>query len=258
MIRPLRFTAAALLAAAAAAPSALSAQSVSAVDGTLYNTSLVSNFQTTGFLMRGMSVNVCMSGGFGCRDYVWGNLSGSYSGVYDSGDFRIRVGDNEDTFNGDWRFDLYGNRDLRSVTFSGLSGNVMFDRTEPSPGTPGSADGLDGDVRNACFSVPGPNNDNCVDFGGATVEYRNKVALNGTFYDDLYESVHIDFTGSVLSGRDRNGGLDDDYSEFYLWMDTDNAAISIDPFVVPEPSSFALIGVGLFGLGAAARRRKNS
>jgi hypothetical protein len=225
---------------------AAQAQSVGAVTGTPYNTTSV-DASANGFDARGMGVRVCF--GMVCSDHTWGNLAGAYSGVQTS-DFRIRVGDSEDTYNGDWRFDLYGSRNLSSVTFSGFNGNTVFDRTFPSTGTPGSSIGRDADLRNTCFVRIGPND--CVDFGSGYVEYRNAVSLMGTTYGDLYETVFIDFSNVSLTGPSASGGLDNSYSEFYLWMDTDNARLTR----VPEPGSFGLVAAGLLGLVGIVRRRR--
>jgi hypothetical protein len=239
---------AAVVAATAVTP--LAAQNVSAVPGTPYNTTAV-DASATGSSMAGMEVYVCLT--TGCNTYTWGSLSPNYYGVQ-SNEFRIRVGNNEDTYPGDWRFDLYQDADLKSVTFSGFGGNTVFDRTRPSPGTPGSDVGNDGNLIDRCFGFLASNG--CVSFDNNIVEYRNAVSLNGTTYGDLYESVFIDFTNVALYNGWRrsnaNGGLDESYSEFYLRMDSDNARLT----AVPEPATLALVLPGLAALGVAARRRR--
>lgn len=222
------------------------AQIVTSANGTPYNTSGVESF-STGRNARGMNVYVCLS--TGCNNYTWGNLTGSYSGVQ-TDDFRIRLGDNEDTFDGDWRFDLYSNANLESVTFSGFASDIVFDRTEPSFGTPGSSLGRDGDLINTCpfFYLGG----DCASFNNTTVEYRNIVSLDGVTYGDLFESVFIDFSNVTLRGRSSQGGFDEDYSAFYMRLDTDNASLAR----VPEPGSLGLVAAGLLGLAGVVRRRR--
>ena len=242
------------------------AQVVTAPPGpVVFNTNQVFDFSTRGQDMNGMSVIVCLSS-VGCQNKSWGALDASYNGVQDAGLYRIRVGRTEDTYSGDWRFDLWSGNDLQSVTFSGFLGNTIFDRTLPNPGTPGSSDGLDGDLRNQCVAYYSSNN--CVDFGTGSVQYRNRVSLNSMLYGDIFETVFIDFTKVSLTGPDANGGLDNDFTTeclnrtgddcraegFYLLMDTDNARLS----TVPEPSTYALMGAGLLGIFGVARRRNRN
>jgi hypothetical protein len=246
--------AAAVLGAAVVTP--LAAQNVSAIAGTPYNTTSV-NAASNGSSMTGMKVDVCLN--TGCSSHTWGFLSsnllaGGFYGIQ-TPNVRIRVGGNLDTYIpllGDWRFDLFNTAVLQTVTFSGVDGNTVFDRTAPSPGTPGSDVGRDGDLRNRCFGFLASGG--CVNFDNASVQYRNQVALNNTVYGDLYESVFIDFTNVTLTGARAAGGLDESYAEFYLNLDSDNAAL----VEVPEPTSFALVLPGLVALGVAVRRRKRA
>jgi hypothetical protein len=253
------------IAAFLAVSGTMQAQTVTAINGTPYNTTTISDYSTTGADMNNMQVIVCLSS-IGCQTRSWGALDANYNGVQDNGLYRIRVGRTEDTFSGDWRFDLWSENDLQSVTFSGRFGNTVFDRTNPNPGTPGSSDGRDGDLLDQCVAYYSQNN--CVNFNSAGIQYRNRVSLNGVFYGDLYESVHLDFANVTLSGPDAGGGFDTDFTTdcrlrvgdncraegFFLRMDTDNARLS----TVPEPSTYALMAAGLAAITAVSRRRRRA
>jgi hypothetical protein len=248
----------------ATATSAVEAQTVTSVNGTSYTTSSIDE-STTGSDMTGMKVHVCLSNS--CYDKTWANLGGSYYGVEETGMFRIRVGHNEDTYNGDWRFDLFSSNDLVTVTMNGFAGNTIFDRTYPNTGTPGSSHGRDADLLNQC--VADGYSQNCVNFNNSTVQYSNRVGLNNTFYGDEFEQVKFSFANVSLSGPDASGGFDQDFTQactgrngsncspvgFYLHMDTDNASLRT---TVPEPSTYVLMFAGLGLVGVASRRKRRT
>lgn len=245
------------------------AQQVAAADGTYYNTSAISHW-TSGSEMTNMEVVVCRTSG--CVNKLWGDLSNGAFGVQEAGSFRLSVGANTDTYLGTWRFDMWGSADLKSIQFNGRGGNTIFDRSLPFFGSPGSSLGLDAFALNQC--VARTNGINCVNFHNTQVTYSNKVSVNNVFYGDEYESVLFDFANVGLSGPDAFDGFDSDFTTrcttrrqqttcsdvgFNFFLDSDNAtldALVTETSVVPEPSTYALMSIGLMLVGGAARRRR--
>ncbi|MEI7984548.1 MAG: PEP-CTERM sorting domain-containing protein [Armatimonadota bacterium] len=91
------------------------------------------------------------------------------------------------------------------------------------------------------------------------------TSVNGITNDDVSAGLSTMATGSPLTvGSSTNGWFRDvnnngviDQAEGRIFTGVDsNLAIAIDATAVPEPASFAVIGLGLIGL--VARRRKSS
>ena len=132
---------------------------------------------------------------------------------------------------------------------------------------------MDGQVANQCVSRL--NGTNCANFDNMSVVYSNRVSVNNTFHGDEFESVLFDFTGVKLTGPDKFDGFDSDYTTkctqprrqsatctdvgFDFYLDSDNAVLDspvTGTSVVPEPSTYALMSVGLLLIGGAAKRRR--
>jgi hypothetical protein len=147
-----------------------------------------------------------------------------------------------DTYDNNWELFVEDPLLLTSLVINGVPGNVVFDRTEPSPGTFGSDVGL-------TFAGPGGS-----PVTGVTGTYSNLVALSSpptAPAGDLYTTLTLTFPGFT---NGFNGNV------FYR-ADTDKANTPLitdttPPTGTPEPSAvLGLLALGLVGrrLGSKAR-----
>jgi len=118
---------------------------------------------------------------------------------------------------------------LQSITLDGSAAGILFDRSLPNPGTPGSGPGAD-----IAF---GP-----LFQGGAdaiVVTYSGAVSLNGNPpVNDLYSKLTIDFSALPLGGLIPQG--------FAFTQDSDLGVLTPEP-----PSSLFLLAT--FALGYLVR-----
>lgn len=222
------------LCATVALPAVAVAQTVTATPGTQHVVRGAIEEAARGSSMTGMRLtasfddNTTLTG-------TWGFLSTDFFGAFygvELGDrLRVRHRDTDTFFPPYWNVRQLGGARVTSLTFDGAPGNTVFDRSFGflglGEGTPGSSLGTD---FFAAF------------LGGTTARYTNVVSVAPSApAGDLYATLTVDFANPLP----RAGAT--------FLLDTDRVEGRIG--VVPEPSTYALMGTGLAGLLVAARRR---
>ena len=234
---------------------------INADPGTLYTTTALSSFQTSGADMAGMQVRAVIAG----QSYsgVWTQQDGGLLGGFADGGYVVwdtTGGDpslaiegqffgTSDTFFDQWLLNVSaGDTPLQDLYFFGAPGRTVFDRTNPSTGTPGSDQGMD--FSGFC-TVSGGNCSTSTPGGNIVATYSDLLRIGSAApVGDLYVSLHLDFKGVTGGGLAAN--------DYRFSLDTDNAAVGavITPVNVPEPGSVALLGVAaLFAMSRRLRRR---
>ncbi len=233
--------------ALSATPASAQPVTITATNGTLFTTTAMSAFTTLGSDMAGMLVTATFidttSQTLTWTDVVAGTGGVTSSNFAGAGTFWRVWCQGDSSGSGNWF--IYNNTGLgmTSLVFNGVPGRTTFDRTLPTPGTPGSATGAD-------FAIT------LVNPGGAvpvSAQYTNILRLGTNApVGDEYTMLRLTFTGA--------GGIPGANKTVRFTQDTDNAASAIVTVQTgaPEPGSLALAGLLLPILGGvvANRRRK--
>jgi hypothetical protein len=232
---------ASLLVGLALASPSLTAQTVTSTPGTLYTTNGPINDDVLVSQMGGVSVRAYWGNTF--QDYTIGSLGLGFWGVNDNRLTFSGFG-TTDTFFNYWSINNKSTSNLTRLVFDGGSSRILFDRGTGNVGTPGSNIGFDAQACQTVVLI-------CLigDQWNSQVTYTNQVALNPNApVGDLFRTIDITFG---------NGGVSSGFaSDAFLRFDSDISQSAVT--VTPEPSTYALMGVGLIALGVAARRRRRS
>lgn len=240
---------AAVVALAAAASVTANAQANTFVLGTAVNSPTLAGSATLGNEMVGMLVTWNFAGGGGTFSSAWGDLGGGRFGVVGANNFSLSMGATSNTFGDNWSLQNSAVSRLSSIRLNGAPGRTLFDCDWTGTacningsaggffGTSGSSDGWS--LQTAAGGTYG---------GGVTGQYANAVGINGNApVGDLFEQLTISFDGILGANATYN-----------FKADTDNSSFNQPPpTVTPEPSTWALMFVGLTAVGVAKRRRRS-
>ena len=194
----------------------------------------LTGFATNGAMMAGLSVTATFTGGL-TETLSWATTGAASGGVNGTGWSLSLDGD---SFNSPWMFafDTQGSLgQLTQLILNGSTGLTILDRTNPSSGTPDSAQGAD-------FSFAGGTCGGC----DANAIYSGLTSVGGAAaVGDLWQTLTVDFTGGTGPRAD-----------WRFSQDTDNDSRFVPG--IPEPETYALMlgGLGLVGWVARRRRRQ--
>lgn len=129
-----------------------------------------------------------------------------------------------------------GNTDWQQITYSANDGGLFFLRdnhVNPDPNTPGLVDGLTFSLNNAKYT------------GGISLimRWNDLSVINGTQAPGVPPAL-VNMETNSFQGGDTDGN-------FFTGKFESVTA-------VPEPETYAMLGLGLFGVAAMARRRQQN
>ncbi len=203
----------------------------------------LTGFATTGAMMNGMRVTATFSGGFS-ETLSWAATGAASGGVTGTGWSLTQTGDTfvgvDSAVQGRWSFSFapgVAALNLESLLLEGANGFTVFDVDVYGSDCDYAPAGVDescsdGSARGSRFRFLGNES--------ATVTYSDALGLAGADpRGDIFHNMLIDFG---------QGGI---RTDFRFDQDTDNDSRRNQ---VPLPGTLALVGLGLFGLGAFRRR----
>jgi hypothetical protein len=185
--------------------------------------------------MGGLQVTVTTVAGVSSTA-IWAPTTGLGGAASSSGLGGWSLSATGNTFAALWNFAFSGTAGpLRSIELSGIGANIAFDRSQPSPGTAGSAQGRD-------FTVD-LDNDGFADDPDWVVTYSTAIGLLGAApLGDIFGVLTIDFGSDGFSGQ-----------SFAFLQDTDTFVPAGEP--IPEPGPLTLIATALTAAGLVRLQR---
>ena len=211
------------------------ALTVKFVNGTTQTTTALTGFSTTGAMMDGMTVTATFNDATQQTLY-WADTVVDAGGVNGITNWSLNM--SGDTFSGYWNLLVDASLTLTNLFIDAGTGDTVFDVIY------GSGDLNDYHSPGSALGRPFTT----AYIGDLTATYRDRVAVGGYLYGDLYRTLTLDFGSNGFSGN----------MDLNFTADTDNLKIAGDikpANPVPEPATLLLLGTGLIGLAGSQRKK---